>query len=183
MSELPQLLVRYRPDLLRFVERRAGAVLRFEAAEDLVQGIHLRALEFQAKFTYRGREPFLKWMHEVARNHIATRRAHWSALKRRPRALLRLTQASSTDPGGVAEPAGLRTGPSTLAGRLEEASAAVRALDLLLERDRKLIRFACDGLTTAEIAERLEISPSAAERARLRAVERFRKAYRLLQQR
>lgn len=185
MSELPELLVRFRPDLLRYVERHAGSVLRFETAEDLVQGVHLRALSYQSRFTFRGREPFLKWLYEVSRNHVATRKAHWSALKRRPRAILRLTQGAGTnpDPRGVAEPAGAGTGPSTLAGRLEEAALAVRALDLLLERDRALVRWAGEGTSAAEIAERLQISAGAAERARQRAVERFRKAYRLLRTR
>ncbi len=180
MSELPELLIRYRPDLLRYVERHAGPVLRFETAEDLVQGVHLRALEYRATFEYRGREPFLKWVHEVARNHMHTRRAHWSALKRNPAALLRLTMGAASDPKAAAEPPRPDTGPSTLAGRLEQASTAVRALDLMLDRDRELIRWATDGVTSREMGERLQISETAADRARQRAIERFRKAFRLL---
>jgi len=184
MSEpagLPELLVRYRVDLLRFVERRAGPVLRFETAEDLVQGIHLRALEHESGFEYRGREPFLGWMHELARNYLARRRAHWTALKRRPAGLCRLTRAGG--PGGVAEPAGTGTGPSTFAERRELLTLAVQALDLLMERDRDLVRWASRGVTTDEIAERLQLSRTSAERARQRAVERFRKAFRLLRRR
>jgi len=180
VSELPELLIRFRPDLLRFVERHAGPVLRFETAEDLVQGVHLRALEYGDTFTYRGREPFLKWIHEVARNHIGTRRAHWAALKRNPAALLRLTLGAGSDPGAAVEPMRPDTGPATLAGRLEQASQAVRALDLLLERDRELVRWSLDGVASREMAERLQISETAADRARQRAVERFRKAFRLL---
>jgi len=183
VTDLAEMLVRHRPALLRYVERHAGSVLRFETSEDLVQGIHLRALEHGDRFTWRGREPFFQWLHQVARNHIGTRRAHWSALKRRPAALLRLTQEASTDPGAVVEPAVRRTGPSTLAGRLEEASLAVRALDLLLDRDRELIRWASEGASTQEVAERLALTPAAAERARQRALERYRKAFRLLQRR
>jgi len=180
VSALPELLIRFRPDLLRYVERHAGSVLRFETAEDLVQGVHLRALEYAATFSYRGREPFLKWMHEVARNHIGTRRAHWGALRRNPGALLRLTVGVGSDPKAVAEPVRPDTGPTTLAGRIEQASLAVRALDLLLARDRELIRWALDGASSREMAERLQISETAADRARQRAIERFRKAYRLL---
>ena len=180
MSGLPELLVRFRPDLLRFMERHAGSVLRFETAEDLVQGAHLRALEYAASFEFRGREPFLKWMHEVARRHIGTRRAHWAALKRNPAALLRLTLGAGSDPRAAVAPEQPGTGPSTLAGRLEQASLAIKALDLLLERDRQLVRWALDGVPSKELAERLDLSLTAADRARQRAVERFRKAFRLL---
>lgn len=180
MSALAEHLLRFRPDLLRHVERRGGAILRFETADDLVQGIHLRALEREAQYEHRGRETFLAWMYEVARNHLATRRAHWSALKRRPAGLLRFTQDLSTNPAGIAVPAARDTGPATLAGRIEDASRAVRALDLLLERDQQLVQWANEGATTAEVADRLGISSIAAERARQRALGRFRKAYRLL---
>jgi len=180
---LAGLLVLHRVNLLRYVERRAGRVLRFETADDLVQGIHLRALEHEANFAYRGREPFFAWLHEVARNFIATRHTHWTALKRHPAGLFRLTQAASSDPGAVLEPPVTATGPSTFASRREQLSLAVKALDLLMPRDRDLVRWASEGLTTAEIAQRLELAPTSAERARQRAIERFRKAYRLLQQR
>lgn len=180
-ARLPELLVRYRVDLLRFVERRAGPLLRFETPDDLVQGIHLRALEHQDRFEYRGREPFLGWLHELARNYLSKRRAHWSALKRRPAGLFRLTRAEGT--GGVAEPAGAGTGPATFAERREMLTLAVQALDLLMERDRQLVRWASRGVTTDEIAERLDLSRTSAERARQRAVERFRKAFRLLRRR
>jgi len=116
----------------------------------------------------------------VARNHIGTRRAHWAALKRNPAALLRLTLGAGSDPGAAVEPMRPDTGPATLAGRLEQASQAVRALDLLLERDRELVRWSLDGVASREMAERLQISETAADRARQRAVERFRKAFRLL---
>ena len=42
--------------------------------------------------------------------------------------------------------------------------AAVKALDLLLDRDRELVRWAGEGATTAEIAERLD-KPEEAEAA------------------
>ena len=183
MNELPELLVRYRPDLLRFVERRAGSLLRFETTEDLLQGIHLRALEHKAGFAFQGREPFLKWLHTVARNYIGARRAHWNALKRRPAGLFRLTRNAGSDPGAVAEPPGTATGPSTFADRREQLTIAVKALAVLLPRDQQLVRWSSEGLDSGAMAERLGISRDAADRARLRALERFRKAHRLLARR
>jgi RNA polymerase sigma factor (sigma-70 family) len=183
MSSLPELLVKHRADLLRYVERHAGSLLRFETANDLTQSIHLRALEHGDKFEYRGREPFFGWLHEVARRYMAGRKAHWFALKRHPKGLFRLTEAATTDPGAVVGPAGSATSPSSFAVRRERLTLAVKALDVLMERDRKLVQWSSEGLSTAEQAERLGISESAAERARQRAVERYRKAYRLLRQR
>ena len=110
----------------------------------------------------------------------ASRRAHWAALKRSPARLLRLTLGVSSDPRAAAAPADEGTGPSTLAGRLEQASLAVKALDLLLERDRQFVQWSLEGITSREMGERLRISETAADRARQRAVERFRKTFRLL---
>jgi len=180
---LPELLVANRVELLRHVERHAGRVLRFETADDLVQGIHLRALRFQGTFEYRGLEPFLAWLHEVARSHLKERREHWWALKRRPAGLFRLTRAVSSDPGAVVEPAGTATGPSTFADRKESLTLAVKALDMLLPRDRDLVRWHTEGEGDEEISRRLKLEPRAAARARQRAIERFRRAYRLLGQR
>jgi len=173
---LAELLVQHRTHLLRYVERRAGPVLRHETPEDLVQAIHLHALENEAAFEYRGLEAFLAWLNEVARRFLKDRRDHWSALKRHPARLFRLTQAG-------AEPAGQRTGPGTFADRREQLGLAVQALDMLPRRDREIVQWATEGRDDASIAGRLGLEPRTAARARQRALERFRKAYRLLRQR
>lgn len=181
--KLPELLVANRVQLLRHVERRAGRVLRYETADDLVQGIHLRALKYADTFEYRGQAPFFSWLYDVARTHMNERREHWEALKRHPARLFRLTQAVSSDPGAVAEPAGDVTGPSTFAARKESLTLAVKALGMLMPRDRDLVRWSTEGLDDEEIGRRLDLEPRAAARARQRAVKRFRRAYRLLDQR
>ena len=183
MNELPELLVEHRVALLRFVERNAGAVQRFETPDDLVQGIHLRALQHKHDFEFRGKEPFLAWMYQVARSHIKERREHWLALKRQPAGLFRLTQAATSDPGAIVEPAGSATGPSTFAARREQLTRAVQALGMLMQRDRELVRWATEGASDASIARRLDLTTAAAAKARQRAIERFRKAHRLLSQR
>jgi len=183
VTDLPELLVQHRVHLLRFVERRAGPVLRFETADDLVQGVHLHALEHKHKFEYRGVEPFLAWLHEVARRYVGDRRDHWSALKRRPAQLFRLTQAATTGGGGVAEPAERRTGPSTFAARREQLELAVQALDMLMPRDRELVRWTSEGFDDEDIAHKLHLEPKSAARARQRALDRFRTAHQLLIQR
>jgi RNA polymerase sigma factor (sigma-70 family) len=179
--ELASLLVAWRADLLAFVERHAGGLLRFETAEDLVQGIHVRALDRGRDFRYEGEKPFLAWMHTLARGYIVDRRAHWGAMKRGTSRLLRLTASPGTsDPRAAAEPAGTASGASTIASRREQIALAAKALDVLLPRDRDLVRWHADGVAIADQAERLGTTYEAAQRAGHRAVERFRRAYDLL---
>jgi DNA-directed RNA polymerase specialized sigma24 family protein len=85
-----------------------------------------------------------------------------------------------SDDGAAPLPADTSTGPATMADRLEQLTLATRALALLLDRDRDLVRWSCDGLPVADMAERLAISEEAAGKARQRAVERLRKAHRLV---
>ena len=171
---LADLLVAHREDLVAYVGRHAGRLLRYEVVDDLVQGIHVRAIEHGADFDYRGREPFLAWLHVVARSHLADRHSYWTALRRRPSRLVRLGTAT-----GAAEPAATSTGPSTFASRREQIEIAVRALALLLPRDRDLVRWTSDSVSPDDQAERLGVSRDAADRARGRALVRFRKAYEL----
>jgi len=176
------LVVRRRREILALVRAEAKGLLRYESADDLVQGIQLRAIERGGTFEYRSEAEFLAWLRRTARSHLADRRNHWGALKRRSGRLLRYTAgaAATADPAAVPEPAADGTGPSTFAARREQVVLATKALDLLLPRDRDLVRLAADGLGTSEQAERLGLSVEAAGRARRRAFDRFRKAYELV---
>jgi RNA polymerase sigma factor (sigma-70 family) len=182
---LTELLVARRADLVRFVERHGGTTLRFESADDLVQGIHVRALDRGRDFTWQGDKEALAWLYTLARGYLADRHEHWSALKRRPARLLRLTAsgAETGDRGAVREPAGTQTGPSTYASRREQLELAVRALALLLPRDRDLVRWHTEGMSLDEQTHRLGVSYDAAERAHLRALERFKKAFQVVSRR
>ena len=177
---LSELLVNHRRDLARFLQHQAGWLLRYEAADDLLQGLYVRVLEQAGKFEYRGPEPFLAWVYKVARHNLAERRRYWSRLKRKPAALVRLTSGGTTDGHSPVDPADTATGPVTFAERREQLTIAVRAMAVLLERDQELVRWASESVDTAAVARRLEISVEAARRARNRALERFRWAFDLL---
>jgi DNA-directed RNA polymerase specialized sigma24 family protein len=162
------------------VLRHAAWLVRYESGDDLAQGLWLRLLEREHGFRYEGREPMLKWAFAVARSFLADRRAYWGALKRRSAHVLRLTGAGGTaSPGAAPEPAGTVTGPSTRASRREQLALAVRVLAVLPARDRKLVRWATEGVGADEQARRLELTPAALRKARERALERFREAYAL----
>jgi hypothetical protein len=177
------LLVRERAALLRFVERRAGgALLRVETSEDLVQGICAHALARTERLELRDERSLLAWVFELALNYLQDRRAHWSALKRNGASVLRLAFSESTEPGlgPLRELAASATGPSTFAARRETLTLATEALGLLLPRDRELVDAMCRGLSAREHGDELGLGAAAAERARSRSLERFRRAYELV---
>jgi RNA polymerase sigma factor (sigma-70 family) len=178
-EQLADLLVTHRETLLGIVRARGAGLLRYETAEDLVQGIHLHALSVGEHFEYRSEPEFLGWLRRVADQHIANRHRYWKAQKRRATRMLRITRMAATSthqPGGV-EPAADQPGASTFAVQREMVVQATRALEMLLPRDQEIIRRTTEGWSIARIAEELGMTHGAAERARLRAQERFRKAF------
>lgn len=182
-DRLGRVLVCERAALLRFVERRAGgALLRVETAEDLVQGVCAHALARTGRVEVRDDRSLLSWVFEVALHYLQDRREHWATLKRNGAAALRfaLSDSSELDLGPLRELASSATGPSTFAARREQLTLAVQALALLLPRDRELVDGMCSGLTSREHGEQLGLSAAAAERARSRALERFRRSFELV---
>lgn len=180
---LESLLAEHRPALERWLSRHARGLLPFESIEDLVQGAHMQAIENRARFEWRGEPAFRAWLTTIARQHVADRNAHWSAKKREAGYLLRVTaDATQSRPGGVT-PAARTRGPATRVEQGEQLSIAMQALALLLPRDQSFVQWFAEDLSLDEVAARLGLSKDAAERGRLRAVERFRRAYALVEKR
>ena len=73
-----------------------------------------------------------------------------------------------------------RTGPWTFAERRERLHLAARALDTLLERDRVLIDGLCNDRSLAEESSRLGLSQESTSKARQRALERLRSAFKVV---
>ncbi len=167
-------------ELRRYVEKHASLLLRFETLDDLVQAIHLRALREEARFTYRSDKEFFGWMYKLARQSLADRRAYWQAMKRDSGRVLRLTFHGRDSMDVLTEllPPTTRPGPATFASRRELLVLAVKALDALPPRDRDLVRWASEDMPLEEQAAKLCVSYGAAQRAGLRAAERFRKTFR-----
>lgn len=173
-TEFAELLDRHRPRLVRFFRRRAAALRRQESPEDLAQGVHLYALQHGDAFEFRGEPAAVAWLLRLARQHLARRVGHWKAMKRDGGPMLRITLAEHPTTG--------RPGPLTAAEQSEQLLLASRAMDGLPERDRELVRLMNQDLPVREIAGRLGLSEAAAQRARLRAMERFRKIFVILSQ-
>lgn len=178
---LGDLLERHRSRVEGLVRGEAKGLLRYETEDDLVQGILLRAIERGGTFEWRGEPSFLAWIRRIGESFINDRRAHWGALKRRSGKVLRFAAGDETRGGSVVgEPAADATGPSTFAARREMIALAAKALDLLLPRDRDLVRWSSEGVPLEEQAERLGIAYEAVGKARQRAVDRFRKTFALV---
>jgi len=171
--DLESALQFHRPSLVRFVEREARGILDKESADDLVQGIHIRALRGAENYIHTDERGFLNWIATLARRHIADRHEHWVALRRAAPGALHITQTWSSSGGGVV-PAASSLSPGSKVVRKEDIERAAAALHRLEARDRALIEMMIADVDIDEIAKRLGIGYEAAKKARQRAVERLR---------
>jgi RNA polymerase sigma-70 factor (ECF subfamily) len=151
------VIVRYTsPRLLRLAARILGDL---HDAEDVLQESYLRAFDALLLGQFEERAELATWLYRIVAN------AAMDALRaRRRRPALAFTAAS------------LSTGDST---RME-ACAALKQLDQWLRglphnQRTALILKEMEGLTTAEIAATLSISPGAAEQLLVRARSALRK--------
>ncbi len=180
---LASLLDAHRGRLLRFVRRRAAGLMRYESDEDLVQGIHLRALMEEDRFVSEGDRGFEAWIVRVARGHLAKRRRYWSVRGRRAGGPSRLTATTLGGGSSVREPTARGAGPRTALLRGEELGHVGQAIAVLLPRDRALLQWSSEGIPVEEVARRLGLSRESAGRVRLRALERFRTAFEAISRR
>lgn len=185
MSHNPvfELVETHRHELLDFVRRRVPRnLLLFESIEDLVQGVCTHALERSETFQARDSPSDRAWLFELSRNFLIDRQRYWQALKRSGGRLLRAMEGpqNQTEWDPIRDLAASVTGPSTFASRREQLRLAAQALSLLLDSDRALVASLVHGESIAELSERLGVSPAAAQRARHRALERFRGTFALV---
>ena len=178
--ELARKLDQHRSALRAFVRAHAGALLRRESEDDLLQGIELHAVRVASRVEDRGNAEFFGWLCTLARQHFANRLRHHLAARRDAGALLRITRSGSGESSGVREPMSGSAGPATFAARRERLLLAEKALRLLSERDRALVRWMSEDVSLEEVATRLGLAYDAAKRARQRAIERFKATYELI---
>jgi RNA polymerase sigma factor (sigma-70 family) len=177
--DLGQLLVRHWADLEALVQRNAGALLRHDTREDLAQGARVRALESAPNFVWQGPAAFHGWLARVVRSHLDDRRAYWAAARRSAGHVLRVTETPASADGAGVVLASPGTGPLTFAERRDQLVLATQAVGTLLPRDQEILALERRGASPSELAAALGVSEEAAARARLRALERFRRAYEL----
>ncbi|MBI3817046.1 MAG: hypothetical protein HY286_00015 [Planctomycetes bacterium] len=181
-EELRNALDQHRGRLLQFVRKRGSALLKYEEEDDLLQGIQLRILGAASEFEFRGESAALRWMLQLSEQYLIDRRRYWHACRRDGRGLLHITQATITRGragGAVADPTSSVTSPSSSASKRETQTLAGLVLNLLVERDQLLVRSFLNNDSLPDLAASLGLSYEAAKKSRLRALERFRKAFEL----
>jgi RNA polymerase sigma-70 factor (ECF subfamily) len=139
--------------------------------DDILQATLLRAFRSIDKFEYRSPGSFLRWVSAIA-DHVIIDEARFQDRDRR-RAAEVVAFRSPSNPHGP-EPADSRT-PSRLLRERESFDALMDRLNALPEDYRRVIVLAkIEGLTTAEIAARLDKSREAVALLLHRAIKRFR---------
>ena len=147
-----------------------GRTRGFAEVEDVVQETYLRAFRGLDQFHYQTPGSFMRWLASIA-DHVIVDRVRYEGRERR--AGEEVPFRSASNPQGP-EPA-VTTTPSRVYARQEALDRLLAQLQELPEDYRQVILMAkIEGLTTAEIAERLGKSREAVALLVFRAVKRFR---------
>jgi RNA polymerase sigma-70 factor, ECF subfamily len=142
----------------------------FAEVDDTVQETFLRAFRDIHNFNYQSPGSFLRWLSAIA-DHVIIDRIRYQGRERR--AGEEIPFRSASNPAGP-EPADTKT-PSRLLAQQEAVERLLARLAALPEDYRNAILMAkIEGLTTAEIAEKLGKTREAVALLVFRAVKRFR---------
>jgi RNA polymerase sigma-70 factor (ECF subfamily) len=174
-SVLAELLHEEEDGLRRWVERRLDARLRSRvSASDVIQNVYLAADQRIEHFGAMGDLPFGVWARLLAGQRlIESRRRHLEAAGRDARR--EVHWGAEGEPGASSLVPGDLTSPSQAAIRHEEDDRLEVAIGGLDAIDREVIRLRhFEGLTNGEVAERLDLTRSAATKRYVRALERLR---------
>ncbi len=142
----------------------------FSEVEDIVQETCLRAFRDLDRFAYQSPGSFLRWLSSIA-DHVIVDRVRYR--NRECRAGDEVPFRSESNPTGP-EPADTKT-PSRVFAQQEAVERLLNRLSALPDDYREAILLAkVEGLSTAEMAERLGKSREAVALLVFRAVKRFR---------
>jgi RNA polymerase sigma-70 factor (ECF subfamily) len=160
------LFDKYRRRLAVLIHYKLSPELRASLeVDDVLQETLLRAYRDIGQFQYRASGSFLSWLASIA-DHVIVDIARYRGREGRA--------GHTTSLGHVPEPADTRT-PSRLLSQKENVDALLARLDALPDDYRQVILLArIEGLSTAEISERLGKSREAISLLLHRAVKRFR---------
>jgi len=169
-AAIEALLVAFLPGLRAWLARHAGAAIAAkETPDDLVQSVCREVLERldDERIEYRGEAQFRQWLYQAAEHKLQNRRRHVFAARRDAR---REVAATATWEDHLAR---LST-PSEHAMRREDLAGLQRALAALGDEQREIIRLArLEGLSHAEIADRLGVTESHSRVLLARAMARL----------
>ncbi len=160
-AAVDQLLLRYLPDIQRFLGRQAGQLVRAkESASDLAQSVCREVLERleDGRFDYQGEAAFKQWLFQAAEHKMQNRHRFYKADRRDG---AREARPQGDDDNASGELPGQVTSPSMHAMRAEDRQALEVHLAKLPEQQAAVLRsFHFEQLTHKEIAEALDITES-----------------------
>jgi RNA polymerase sigma-70 factor (ECF subfamily) len=170
-TALSKVFEQYRRRLIVLVHFKLSPQWReWGEVEDVVQEVCLRAFRDVGRFTYRTPGSFLNWLSAIA-DHVIADCARYR--NRECRAGEEVPFRSESNPLGP-EPADSKT-PSRLLGQQEALDRLLARLNLLPDDYRQAILLTrIEGLSTAEVAERMGKSREQVSLLVYRAVKRMR---------
>jgi RNA polymerase sigma-70 factor (ECF subfamily) len=180
-SALNQLCSVYGERVRRIIRLRLDWKLRPKLdSVDVVQDALVLALGGLKDFTYRNEGDFLRWLSRIAENKLHDILKKFHADKRDIRKEISFKQERSSTDGwfyGAAEPIGTTT-PSVIMRKKEALDRLEKALDTLKPEYKEVILLKrIEGLSHAEIAERLNKSTNAVPMLLFRAMAALTIAY------
>lgn len=166
-----QLFEKYKPRLGVLIRYKLGAPLRERVeVDDILQEVFLAASKDIGSFTYRSPGSFMSWVSRIA-DHVIVDEVRSQARQKRAAEVVRFRSAGN--PGGP-EPVDSTT-PSRILMQKESTRELLGRLDALAPDYRDVILMAkVEGLSSAEIAERMGRSREAVAVLLHRALQRLR---------
>jgi len=170
-SAFTTLFEKYQKRLALLIHYKLSLGLRRMAdVEDVLQETFLEAFRDINQFRYEKPGAFLGWLSRIA-DHVIADTARFHGRRKRRADLVRFRSAGNPD---GPEPVDSAT-PSRLLAEKENLLALIQKLDQLPEDYRRAILLAkVEGLSNAEMAERLGRTREAAALLLHRAIKRFR---------
>lgn len=161
-AAVDELLLRYLPEVQRFLARQAGQLVRAkESAADLAQSVCREVLERigDGRFEYQGEAAFKRWLFQAAEHKMQNKHRFYKADRRD--GAKEVWPAGDDDSTGAGEPPGRVTSPSKRAARAEDRLALENNLRKLPEQQSAVVRrFHFEQQSHKEIAEALDITES-----------------------
>jgi RNA polymerase sigma-70 factor (ECF subfamily) len=170
-SAFTPLFEKYQKRLALLIHYKLSQELRrLTEVEDALQETFLEAFRDIERFRYEKPGGFLNWLSRIA-DHVIADAARFHARRKRRAEHVRFRSEGTPD---GAEPADSAT-PSRLLAEKESLQALIQKLDSLPEDYRRAILLAkVEGLSNAEMAERLDRSRESTALLLHRAIKRFR---------
>ena len=162
------------PNLKQFIRHHSGRVIRArECDSDIAQSVCREAVIDRAQFRYGGRRGLHRWLFTRARRKIQDRVRYYTADRRDVARETPLHSPDPSEPGVLHEPVAA-TRPDEVVIEREVRLRLESALEQLPVEYREVVTLArLEGLSHAEIAERLGRSESATRKILHRALARL----------